>query len=213
MSFVEGTSLEPLFDEQGTDPAEPVEDVAARFHDAAGVLAALHTVDPSLEPPAPLHEEIDRWTRSLETVDSALVPGWEQVAHDLRAAEPEPVPPAILHGDFRLGNTLAVGRRVTAVIDWEIWSVGDPRIDLGWFLISADPHAYRRRTPYVGKLPSSDELARAHWSDTTDLGWFRALACFKSAATWALIVKHGKNPAGAAFLPGLLERAAQLLDD
>ncbi len=51
--------------------------------------------------------------------------------------------PAVVHGDFRLGNLLAVDERITAVIDWEIWSVGDPRIDLGWFLVNADPETYR----------------------------------------------------------------------
>ena len=51
-----------------------------------------------------------------------------------------------------------------------------------------------------------------------DVEWFRALACFKSAATWSLIVKHNRRRAEpdadvesmAAVLPRLLERA--LLD-
>ncbi|WP_236595339.1 phosphotransferase, partial [Mycobacterium intracellulare] len=52
--------------------------------------------------------------------------------------------PGVVHGDFRLGNLLASGARINAVIDWEIWSIGDPRIDVGWFLINCDPDTYRR---------------------------------------------------------------------
>ena len=44
-----------------------------------------------------------------------------------------------MHGDFRLGNLLADDQGINAVVDWEIWSVGDPRVDVGWFLINADP--------------------------------------------------------------------------
>jgi aminoglycoside phosphotransferase (APT) family kinase protein len=124
-----------------------------------------------------------------------------------------------VHGDFRLGNLLASGTHIAAVVDWEIWSVGDPRVDVGWFLINADPETYRRATPYAGTLPSPDELARVYEEaagrPVPGLRWFEALACFKSAATWSLIVKHNRrrpSPDGdleamAPVLPELLARA------
>ena len=112
---------------------------------------------------------------------------------------------------------LATGPDVRAIIDWEIWSVGDPRVDLGWFLANADPATYGRPTPYVGRLPSPSELA-AIYGDVPDRDWFTALACFKSAATWALIVKHNRRrpdpdpglEAMASVLPHLLVRARTL---
>jgi hypothetical protein len=63
-------------------------------------------------------------------------------------------------------------------------------------------------------MPSPAELA-AIYGDVRDLGWFRALACFKSTATWSLIVKHNRRrsdpdpdiEAVAADLPRLLDRA------
>ena len=128
------------------------------------------------------------------------------------------MPAAVVHGDFRLGNLLAVDATVTAVIDWEIWTVGDPRIDLGWFLANADPATYQRATRYAGALPSPAELldvyAAALGRDLGDVGWFEALACFKSTATWSLIVKHNRRRADpdpdveamAAILPDLLAR-------
>jgi aminoglycoside phosphotransferase (APT) family kinase protein len=225
MSFVEGASLEPLFDLQGDDP-EPV--VAQRLRDAATTLAALHALDPAAigladEPEVGPQDEIDRWCRLLETVDPLLAPRWEDVAAALRDREPATMPAAVVHGDFRLGNLLAVGATVTAVVDWEIWTVGDPRIDTGWFLANADPATYRRPTRYAGALPSPAELlevyAGALGRDVDDVGWFQALACFKSTATWSLIVKHNRRRAEpdpdveamAAVLPDLLARASRLM--
>lgn len=216
MSFVEGSTLEPLYDLDGyEDPTT----VASRMRQAARVLAQLHALDPSTlglgdEPVVGPSEEVERWCRLLDTVDPAIVPGWDDVATDLLAAVPRPLPGAVVHGDYRLGNMLASGDTITAVIDWEIWTVGDPRVDLGWFLVNADPDTYGRPTPYAGSMPSPTELA-AIYGDVPDLGWFRALACFKSTATWALIVKHNRRrpdpdpdiEAVVADLPRVLDRA------
>ncbi len=130
---------------------------------------------------------------------------------------------AVVHGDFRLGNMLASGVDITAVIDWEIWTVGDPRVDLGWFLLNADPATYRRDTRYAGALPAPAELAELYADalgrDAPDVTLFQALACFKSAATWSSIVKHNRrrvDPVSsledvAPLLPHLLQRARELL--
>jgi len=230
MSFVEGTSLEPLFDldlDLDLDPGLDAGDddaatVAERLRNAARAMAALHALDPVTlglgdEPVVGPAEEVERWSRLLATVDPALAPGWEDVAAALRATEPPALPAAVVHGDLRLGNMLATGPDVRAVIDWEIWTVGDPRVDLGWFLVNADPATYGRPTRYAaepGILPSPAELA-AIYGDVPDVGWFTALACFKSTATWSLIVKHNRRrpepdpglEAMAAVLPRLLSRA------
>lgn len=225
MSFLQGTSVEPLFD---TDDAgsEPV--VAARFRRAARTLGELHRLSPTElgligEPVIAPGAEVEKWCRTLETVDPALAPGWGQVADALRASTPPPVSSAIVHGDFRLGNLLADEQDITAVIDWEIWSVGDPRVDLGWFLINSDPDTYRRTTPYRGTTPPVHELVAEYEDalgrDAPRLDWFRALACFKSTATWSLIVKHNRRRASpdaeleamAVSLPRLLTRAIEHL--
>jgi aminoglycoside phosphotransferase (APT) family kinase protein len=225
MRFVEGCAIEPLFDRDG-DQAEA--DVAESMRNAARTLAALHRLDPdqlglqaeTRHGPA---AEIERWHRLLETVDARLVPGWRAVAEQLHATLPAALPPAIVHGDFRLGNLLTVRGRVAAVVDWEIWSIGDPRVDLGWFLLNADPATYDRRTRYAAFLPSPDELTGIYGEETgrrpSEIQWFEALASFKSAATWSLIVKHNRRRASpdpdleemAEALPGLLERASQRL--
>jgi aminoglycoside phosphotransferase (APT) family kinase protein len=93
MSFVEGASLEPLFDLDGQDSEL---EVAERMRNAARTLAMLHTLDPAAiglanEPVVGPEAEIDRWCRLLETIDPVLVPGWPDVAAALRQREPSPI--------------------------------------------------------------------------------------------------------------------------
>ncbi|MGB7869461.1 MAG: phosphotransferase family protein [Mycobacterium sp.] len=225
MSHVDGSTSEPLFDRADCGP-EAV--VAERFRYAAAIMAWLHRIEPGAvglasEPVIGPSAEVERWCHTLETVDAALVPGWREVAAALASRAPSALPAAIVHGDFRLGNLLAVDDRITAVIDWEIWSVGDPRVDAGWFLINCDPRTYQRPTRYLHATPPVSELAAIYREElgceVPELDWFQALACFKSAATWSLIVKHNRrrNPpdpgleAMASALPQLLSRARELL--
>ena len=226
MSFVVGTSFEPLYDLEGDDAGRDV--IAERQLNAARTLADLHRLDRrSLDlgdvPATAPQDEIDRWSRALQTVEPGLIGGWEEVREMLIESVPAPCPPSLVHGDFRLGNLLAVGGRITAVVDWEIWSVNDPRVDLGWFLLNGDPDTYRRETRYAGSMPSLSELVAAYGDafgeSPVDLSWFEALAAFKSVATWSLIVKHNRRRGApdpnietvVPVLPRLLARARTLV--
>jgi aminoglycoside phosphotransferase (APT) family kinase protein len=50
---------------------------------------------------------------------------------------PEPVPLALVHGDFRNGNLLVGADGVRGVLDWELAHVGDPLEDLGWICVNS----------------------------------------------------------------------------
>ena len=144
MSHVEGDCVEPLFDGCADTP-----DLSERYRNACRAMAALHSLSPSElgldgEPIVDAIAEVWRWSDTLQTVDAALVPDWPGVRDALLSCAPTAMGPSVVHGDFRLGNLMAAGSRINAVIDWEIWSVGDPRIDAGWFLINCDPDTYRR---------------------------------------------------------------------
>jgi aminoglycoside phosphotransferase (APT) family kinase protein len=220
MTMVDGESFEPLFDE-GTGASKHV--VGQRYRNAARTMARLHQLAPAqlglgdetvVDPAA----EVERWCATLNTVDQALVPRWAETAELLLATVPSALAPRVVHGDFRLGNLLAVDADITGVVDWEIWSVGDPRIDVGWFLINADPITYSRPSTYADAAPPRSDLLSCY-GDAPDVEWFMALACFKSAATWGLIVKHNRRrptpkpelEAMAPVLPSLLARARALL--
>ncbi|BBZ38284.1 phosphotransferase family protein [Mycobacterium conspicuum] len=225
MSHVEGDCVEPLFD--GVDATDPT-DLTERYRNACRTMAALHSIAPADlgltgEPVVDPTAEVHRWCATLQTVDAALVPDWQQVRDALLRCTPTALAPSVVHGDFRLGNLLAVGADIRAIVDWEIWSIGDPRIDAGWFLINCDPDTYRRVPVSAAIAPRVDELTeiyRLEGGSVADLDWFSALACFKSAATWSLIVKHNRRrsspraelEAMAETLPGLLARARSLLD-
>jgi aminoglycoside phosphotransferase (APT) family kinase protein len=222
MSHVPGECAEPLF-----DGGAGTSDLVDRYRNACRAMAALHSLsplelglggDPVIDPIAEVH----RWSDTLRTVDAALVPDWEGARDALLSCAPKAIRPSVVHGDFRLGNLLATGSHINAVIDWEIWSIGDPRIDAGWFLINCDPDTYRRVPAAAGIAPPTAELAEIYQDrlgcEVADLAWFTALACFKSAATWSLIVKHNRRRASpraeleamAASLPRLLARAAAM---
>jgi aminoglycoside phosphotransferase (APT) family kinase protein len=224
MSHAEGDCVEPLF-----DGCAPTPDLAERYRNACRTMAALHSLSPAdlgladervVDPVAEVH----RWCDTLQTVDAALVPGWYGVRDALLHRVPPAIGPSVVHGDFRLGNLMAVGSHINAVIDWEIWSIGDPRIDAGWFLINADPDTYQRVPGSADMAPPTTELAQIYQrelgSEVDDLAWFTALACFKSTATWALIVKHNRRrrspraelEAMVPTLPRLLARARSMLD-
>lgn len=223
MSRIEGYCVEPLF-----DACPPAAGLLERYRNACRVMAALHSLSPTgiglggepvLEPVA----EVQRWCDTLQTVDAALVPGWQGVRDALSACAPRAMGPGVVHGDFRLGNLMAVGARINAVIDWEIWSIGDPRIDAGWFLINCDPDTYQRVPASSVNAPPTAELEQIYQRElgreVPELAWFAALACFKSAATWSLIVKHNRRrrspraelEAMAPTLPRLLERARSMV--
>jgi aminoglycoside phosphotransferase (APT) family kinase protein len=223
MTHVDGECVEPLFDD-----CAPVPGLGDRYRNACRAMAALHRLPPrglglGDEPVVDPVAEVHRWSDTLRTVDPALAPDWPEVRDALLDCAPRAMTPRVVHGDFRLGNLLAAGSRINAVIDWEIWSIGDPRIDAGWFLINCDPDTYRRVAPADGAVPAVAELAELYRSEmgceVSDLAWFMALACFKSAATWSLIVKHNRRRAApraelqamAAVLPRLLDRARSTL--
>ena len=80
MSFLDGASLEPLFDlDAEPRPTRPSWPIA--FATRRRAMARLHRLEPASvglggEPVVGPAEEIERWCRLLETVDPDLVPGW-----------------------------------------------------------------------------------------------------------------------------------------
>jgi len=186
MDFAAGEAAEPVLDEHDVPPAT----ARARMLEIASVLRRLHTTDvraPGLGAPEPLDAtgELERWSRTLHAVPAELRPGGEELLARLADGVPRALPPVLLHGDFRLGNVLCVDERAVAVVDWEIWSVGDPRIDLGWFLLFADHRNFPRLGHPVPGLPGETDLLDTYRDGRAALpsmDWFRALGRMKMAA-------------------------------
>jgi aminoglycoside phosphotransferase (APT) family kinase protein len=185
MELVAGESLEPVLDE----PEVPADLAAARMLRAAEILPALHDVPldkvpVDADPLSPL-DELGRWARTMAAVPPDLVPDAERLHSRLAGSVPDAVAPTLVHGDYRLGNLICTGAEPAALIDWEIWSVGDPRVELGWFLVFADGSNFPGVGREVPGLPSADELVQAYAADgrpVDELAWFEALGRYKMAA-------------------------------
>src|SRR5690606_8853629 len=94
----------------------------------------------------------------------------------------------ILHGDFHFGNVMAdESGTVRAVVDWEMATVGDPLLDLGWLLATwpepGRPDVLGTDLHRLGGLPSIPEAverySEATSRDLSALDWYVVLACFK----------------------------------
>jgi len=185
MQLVEGESLEPVLDDPEIEPSL----AAARMLRAAEMLPALHDVPldkvpVDAEPLSPL-DELGRWARTMAAVPADLVPDAGRLLRLLSDKVPGAVTPTVVHGDYRLGNLICTGTEPAALIDWEIWSVGDPRVELGWFLVFADGTNFPGVGREVAGLPSADDLVQAYAAGgrpVDELAWFDALGRYKMAA-------------------------------
>lgn len=185
MQLVGGDSLEPVLD----DPEVPADLAAARMLRAAEILPALHDVPLDKVPvdadPLTPRDELGRWARTMAAVPPELVPEADRLHDWLAGSVPDAVAPTLVHGDYRLGNLICTGAEPAALIDWEIWSVGDPRVELGWFLVFADGTNFPGVGREVPGLPTEDELVAAYAADgrpVEELAWFNALGRYKMAA-------------------------------
>jgi aminoglycoside phosphotransferase (APT) family kinase protein len=130
-----------------------------------------------------LEQQLAYYAESLEWAEQGTPhPGGRAALEWLRAHRPESDPDqvAITWGDARLANQMFRDGEVVAVLDWEMVALGDPRIDLGWWLFCDE---VLTRSAGQGRLPGfpSREETVARWEELTgrsgaDLHWFLVFA-------------------------------------
>ena len=165
-------------------------------------LAALHAVDYRAaglaeigRPDGFLRRQTSGWIGRYEAARTEDVPEVEPLARWLEARVPESPPPTLIHNDYKLNNLLldpADPGRVTAVLDWEMSTLGDPLLDLavalGYWIEAGDPPPLRGLLPTVTTgpgFPTRAELVRRYAErsgrDVGALGWYLVFAYFKLA--------------------------------
>ncbi|MFI7553643.1 phosphotransferase family protein [Micromonospora sediminimaris] len=167
-------------------------------------LAALHTVEPAAvgladfgRPEGFLARQVRRWSGQLDRSRSRPLPGIDELRDRLAATAPDGANAGrIVHGDFRLDNLLATVDpvTVTAVLDWEMATLGDPLTDLGLLLTywevlggsaasDGNPVAdgLGPRAGFPGGAELIDRYAGRSDVDVGPLHWHIALGCFKLA--------------------------------
>jgi aminoglycoside phosphotransferase (APT) family kinase protein len=171
--------------------------------DLVDTLAEVHAVDwraCGLEgygkPTGYLERQLRRFTGLWEHNKTRELPRVQEIGDWLAANMPESPTATIVHGDYRLGNTMVADDapgRLIAIFDWELSTIGDPLADLGYLTVtwvepgdSADTMfsaltAVTRREGF----PSRQDLI-AHYEERTgrsmsDLRWYQTLALWKAA--------------------------------
>ena len=170
--------------------------------DLVDVLVEIHSADvatPALaafvRPGSYSERQVRRFVQLWEINRTREIPAVEEVGRRLTANVPEPLDAVVVHGDFRLGNTM-VGHdapaKILAVLDWEMGAIGDPRADVGYLLATytepGGPPSPLGTSPVTARpgFPARAELveryAERSGRDVTQLDFFVALAYWKLAA-------------------------------
>jgi aminoglycoside phosphotransferase (APT) family kinase protein len=132
--------------------------------DLADHLAAIHAIGAERAKSAAtartFNETVDRWQGIYEQMRLVRDPVVDEAYAWVRSREPAPTDPCLVHGDYRIGNCLIDGGRVSAILDWELCSVGDPRFDLGYMAL--EYHAGKFTTPGSTLLNATADRAWFH---------------------------------------------------
>ncbi|MHC1561354.1 phosphotransferase family protein [Actinomycetospora sp. C-140] len=117
-------------------------------------LARIHAIPLDAVPGLAAADPVDALRATLDGLGEPL-PAVEIALRWLDRHRPDPVPDAVVHGDFRLGNLIVDATGLRAVLDWELVHRGDPREDLGWLCVKC----WRFGAPLpVAGLGTVDEL-------------------------------------------------------
>ncbi|MCE4264164.1 phosphotransferase family protein [Rhodococcus sp. WS3] len=210
MGFVDGWS--PMDDRNWPEPFKS--DLEARNglgYQLAEGIALLSKVDwkakglQDLGRPDGFHErQVDRWTSLFEKIKGRELEGIEVATEWLRNHKPLDFIPGIMHGDYQFANVMfenGAPARLSAIVDWEMGTVGDPKLDLAWMLEgwpkdTSAPEAATSSYVNLQGMPSMEQLA-GHYSEISgrqvdDLDYYRILAKWKLA----IILEQGFQRAG-----------------
>ncbi|MGW7358473.1 phosphotransferase family protein [Streptomyces sp. NPDC054802] len=160
-------------------------------------LVELHAVDPEAvglgdfgRPEGFLDRQLRRWGKQLAASRGRDLAGIDELHAALGRELPASPAAAVVHGDYRLDNVL-IGDddRITAVLDWEMSTLGDPLTDLGLLVMYSKrlelPDSPVSTTAGAAGHPSPAELieryAERSGRDTSAISWYEAFAWFKLA--------------------------------
>jgi aminoglycoside phosphotransferase (APT) family kinase protein len=172
--------------------------------------------------------QVDRWLAFLAKVRTRELPGLDEATEWLRTHRPLDFEPGIMHGDYQFANVMyrhGAPARLAAIVDWEMGTVGDPKLDLGWVVQAwPDDDGGSVDMGYIDleSMPSRDELldyyAKESGRQVDDMDYYVILARWKLA----IVLEQGytravqgtaENDKLLAFGPlvlDLMQRAATL---
>lgn len=201
MEYVAGRVIATAADAASVTPPDAAE-ISAAFVDT---LVRLHSVDAAAagladlgRPEGFLARQVRRWLQQWERTKTRDLDGVGQLGSWLESrvdALPTRMPWSVVHGDYRLDNLIVErsGGAITAVLDWEMSTLGDPVADLAVSLVywSRPGETLRHRVPvatgvtdgpgFAGRASLVSSYAKASGRDLAHLDVCLALACLKLA--------------------------------
>lgn len=138
-----------------------------------------------------LERQVSRWSSQLERYKVREVEGLSELADWLRDNTPTTQRTALIHGDYQFINVMYAPEppvRLTAIVDWEMATIGDPLLDLGWMLAGwQEPGEEESHANYIDwtSMPRRQTLA-ARYAEKTGLSvaqlpYYMALSLYKLA--------------------------------
>ncbi|MFJ2667619.1 phosphotransferase family protein [Nocardia fluminea] len=179
--------------------------------------------------PDGFHErQVQRWTGFFERIKGRDLEGLDVATDWLRCHRPLDYIPGIMHGDYQFANVMfdhGAPAQLAAIVDWEMGTVGDPKLDLAWMIQSwpedtAAPEAETASYVDLRGMPSRSQLV-AHYAEVSgrqvdDLDYYLILAKWKLA----IVLEQGFQRAGDDYklqsfgpiVPELMRSAAELAE-
>jgi aminoglycoside phosphotransferase (APT) family kinase protein len=123
-------------------PEVPAQGRGDVYREMVRVLAALHAVDYAAvglgdfgKPSRYVERQVARWTQQYRASETEKIDGIERLIEWLPGHIPADEQTSIVHGDFRLDNTIfhPTEPRILAVLDWELSTLGHPLVDLAYY--------------------------------------------------------------------------------
>jgi aminoglycoside phosphotransferase (APT) family kinase protein len=179
-------------------------DMSARLGESfVQTLVELHEIDYAAiglgslgKPEGYVERQVPGWTKRYDAAKTDDIPEVERAAAWLAGNIPASPPATLIHNDFKYDNMVldpADPTRVTAVLDWEMSTVGDPLMDLGtalaWWVEAKDPAPLQEFAFGPTNLPGSPTRlqiaeayakARPHVS-LEHMRFYYAFSLFKNA--------------------------------
>lgn len=169
------------------------------YEQLVDVLADVHTIDPAAadladfgKPGNYFDRQVMRWTRQYRDSQTDYIPEMERLIAFLPETLPQQSRTAIVHGDYRIDNVVYDGDgTLTAVLDWELATLGDPLADFSYlamqWVMPADGGAGLAGLDLAALgIPTLEEVVERYSSRSTvpvadRLDWYFAYNLFRLA--------------------------------
>jgi aminoglycoside phosphotransferase (APT) family kinase protein len=183
-------------------------DVLARIHRLDVDALGLRFVDRPEYGRTGIDQQLGYYERFLDWAGAGELPDARRALAWLRARQPDEVgPPCLLWGDSRIGNVIFRDFEPRAVLDWEMATLGQPEVDLAWFLYFDRHHSEGSATARLPGFPSPDETVaqyeRLLGRPMRDLDYYEVFAALRFAVIMArlgvLFIEFGLLPADSDF--------------